>query len=98
MLGGWLHVSCERDMPMNDERSFIAAMLDEPAVDVHRLIFADWLEERGRDAALLRQPGHYGLSGSGILYWLAHGLRRVALGRTGAPGPACIRCGRRSCF
>jgi uncharacterized protein (TIGR02996 family) len=29
------------------EDAFIAAVLEDPGADLHRLVYADWLEERG---------------------------------------------------
>src|SRR5262245_56355938 len=34
-------------VPMTEEQAFVQAIADNPADDVPRLIFADWLEERG---------------------------------------------------
>ena len=31
----------------DDERGFLAKIIAEPAEDTHRLVFADWLDERG---------------------------------------------------
>ena len=39
---------------MSLEQGFIRAIVENPDDDVHRLIFADWLEERGDDAAVAR--------------------------------------------
>jgi uncharacterized protein (TIGR02996 family) len=40
-----------------DEDYFIRAMLNEPDNDIHRLLYADWLEENGNEeiASLIRE-------------------------------------------
>lgn len=44
---------------MSDGEHLLAAIIAEPQDDLHRLVYADWLEENGReaDARLCRWPG-----------------------------------------
>lgn len=74
--------------PTQDD--FLRAILAAPADPGPRLVLADWLEERGRDAdaGQLRRPGHLELgthwddtasSWAWHLYWLAVGEQGAAV-------------------
>lgn len=53
---------------MSDESAFVRALMAAPNDDAPRLIFADWLEENGRDGRPLRLPGYLTLD-AGRLCW-----------------------------
>ena len=68
---------------MSDQAALMRAVVDAPADDAPRLILADWLDERGVDAAMLRRPGQLWamnslarVSVASVLYWRVERKRR----------------------
>lgn len=53
---------------MSDEADFIRAIVAAPDDAAPRLVYADWLEERGGDGRNLRRSGQLWVA-EGFLYW-----------------------------
>ncbi len=68
------------------EPSFLAAILADPADSWPRLVYADWLEENGTDAAALRMAGYLLLEGGPLagdpvrVYWATYPNCHLLLG------------------
>jgi uncharacterized protein (TIGR02996 family) len=57
---------------LNTEEQLVLSILEHPADDAPRLIFADYLEEQGKDrqAQFLREPGNWHIDNT-LLTWQA---------------------------
>ncbi len=52
---------------MSERDAMLAAILADPDDDGPRLVFADWLDERGKGAGCLREPGQWRLENTPIM-------------------------------
>jgi uncharacterized protein (TIGR02996 family) len=80
---------------MNQEEALLQAFTENPADDVCRQVFADWLEEQGEGVSPdLRRHGIITVWPDGMVFWrLEEEPRTWLLGRLAGPLPRCGRCG-----
>src|SRR5579883_1850585 len=79
---------------MNQEQVLLQAFTENPADDVCRQVFADWLEEQGEGVSpdLRHRDGIITVWPDGTVFWHLE-ARTWLLGRLAGPLPRCGRCG-----
>jgi uncharacterized protein (TIGR02996 family) len=78
---------------MSDDEAFIRAIVDSPGDETPRLVYADWLEERGdpRAAYLRAEQEAFGTGDTSGIQRLAEGLESVWVARVTLP-PLGVCC------
>jgi uncharacterized protein (TIGR02996 family) len=81
---------------MNQEEALLQAFTENPADEVCRQVYADWLEDQGEEVSIdLRRPdGIITVWPDGLVFWRLNAEQRTwLLGRLAGPLPRCGRCG-----